>query len=286
MTRTRKITRNDVGRRQLPAFPPVITGILETADDFGATSEVMVPHIARDPAIAARVISLANADAARTRRKSSVIDIWTAASLVGASRLREVAIISSIAALFDAIAVGRMAARYWQHSVAVGVCGQELASYTTTTATAPAALVAGLLHDVGQLWLSCFHGPKLDIAWQKALEGKVGIEEAELEQFGVDHSTIGAWLAEEWRLPVNIVAAIRHHHAPDSALAEPLVPLMHVAEALTNALDLTAREENRVTGISNAACQELGLRWNDGVLPLFGRIEARSHHAIAFFEKR
>jgi len=282
-----KLTRDEVGKRsyELPAFPSVIAGILKTLDDVDASTEMLVAHIARDPVIAARVISLANAAATQTSRKSPVVSIANAASLIGTNRIREMVIVSSIAGFFDGLASAGMASRFWQHSVAVGVCSEELAHYTSATASVSAALVAGLLHDVGQLWLSRFDAKILDAAWQTALTGHIGIEMAELERFGADHSTVGAWLAEEWSLPVNIVAAIRYHHAPDSALAEPLVPLVHVAEVLSNALELTTREENRVTAISSAACQALGLTWNDSVRPLFGRMEARSNHANAFFQR-
>ena len=94
---------------------------------------------------------------------------------------------------------------------------------------------------------------------------------------------MGAWLAEHWELPPGIVAAIRGHHAPDAALDSTLVPLVHVAEVLCNALDLGNRAENRVTYISSAACKQLELVWDENIRSLFGRIEARSRHANTFF---
>ena len=54
---------------------------------------------------------------------------------------------------------------------------------------------------------------------------------------------------------------------------------------LSNALDLTGRPENRVTSISRMACQQLGLLWGEDTHTLFGRMEARSRHANALFEK-
>jgi len=282
-----KVTHGEVIKHsaELPGFPAVITRILATLDDPESTTEMLVAHIVRDPVIAARVISLANAAAKQTQRRSAISNISTATSLIGTNRVREMAIVSSVAGFFEGIAPAGMATSFWQHSVAVGVCCEELALHTATPASSSAALVAGLLHDVGQLWLFHFDAEAYRAAWSNALTHSIGIEEAERERFGVDHSNIGAWLAEHWSLPVNIVAAIRRHHAPDAALTEPLVPLVHVAEVLSNALDLTAREENRVTSISSAACRALDLNWNESVRPLFGRMEARSHHANAFFHR-
>ncbi len=281
------ITRDEVIERShtLPSFPLVIRHILATLDDPDANTEMLAGHIQHDPVIAARVLSLANVAAAGNRRQSEVSNIFTATSLIGLNRVREMALLSGVGGFVGNFAPPEVAATFWQHSVAVGVCSEELArSGSTSGLSSSAALIAGLLHDVGQLWFYRFNSEAFRIAWSEALTQRVGIEEAEREQFGVDHSTVGAWLAEYWSLPANITAAINHHHAPDAALSEPLVPLIHVAEVLSNALDLTSRAENRVTSISSAACQALGLTWNDEIRPLFGRMEARSRHANALFQ--
>ena len=99
----------------------------------------------------------------------------------------------------------------------------------------------------------------------------------------MDHATIGAWLAENWTLPQSIVSAIRHHHDAGTDSDELLVPLLHIAEVLSNALDLGGRAENRVTLISSSACSRLGIVWDENIRPLFGRIEARSSHANRVF---
>jgi HD-like signal output (HDOD) protein len=141
-----------------------------------------------------------------------------------------------------------------------------------------------LMHDIGQLWLYRFNPQSFREAWNQALAHDLGIEDAERHAFGEDHPTIGAWLAEHWGLPPTIVAAIHHHHACDGALGQPIVAITHIAEVLSNALDLTGRKENHVTQISLAACKSLGIEWNPAIRTLFGRIEARSRHANAFFE--
>ena len=280
-----EITRETVIERSnsLPAFPLVVKQIIATIDDPEASTEMLAGHIKHDPVIAARVLSMANAAATGTRRQTSTHDIFTAASLIGMNRVRETALLAGLSDFVGSLAAPGVTATFWQHSIAVGVCSEELALHTAVPASASAALIAGLLHDVGQLWLYRFKADGFSEAWPHAVAHGVGIEQAERERFGVDHSTIGAWLAEHWTLPANIVAAIRGHHAPDLALSEPLVPVVHVAEVLANALDLTGREENRVTSISSAACNSLGLTWDEGTRALFGRMEARSRHANALF---
>ena len=281
------LTQDEVVERSknLPGFPRTIAKILATLEEPEANLLVLVAYIEQDPVITARVLSLANLAAAHTLRQSAIRDIFTATTLIGMNRVRQVAIISSIARFVGDAAPAAMDPTFWQHSIAVGVCSEELALYTESTAWAVSALIAGLLHDVGELWLHRFYAVEFHDTWHQALTHNIAIDEVERQRFGVDHTAVGGWLAEHWLLPGNISAAIRHHHAPDRALAEPLVPLVHVAEVLSNALDITGREENRVTSISRAACQQLGLLWDENSNALFGRMEARSRHANALFEQ-
>ena len=278
------ITRDEVIERSraLPAFPLVINHILETLDDVDANMNVLVNHIKQDSLMEARIISLANRSATRTQYLPSNHNIYSATSMIGTNRVRQLALLSCIGSFADDIIANSTTTMFWRHSVSVGVCCEELAYSTSVPSSA--AQVAGLLHDIGQLWLDRFDSAALGEAWNNALSHSIGIEVAERERFGIDHATIGAWLAEYWSLPAGVVDAIRYHHAPEPGLEEPLVPLVHVAEVLSNALDLMGRPENRVSTISTPAFEKLGLVLDADIHPLFGRIMARSRHATAWFK--
>ena len=285
------ISRDTVikGSRSLPAFPRIINDILATLDDPDANFNLLVACINRDPIITARVLSVANMAAVRGRRESEVCDIYTATSLVGMSRVRHIVMISSLGVFIGSATQRGAPHTFWPHSVAVGVCCQELAQHISVPVCSDAALIAGLLHDIGQLWLLGHNGEAAQQCWHQARNRNVSVSQAEHEAFGTDHASIGAWLAEHWGLPTGIAAAIRGHHTPDwikDACPETyLIPLVHVAEVLSNALDLTGRSENRVITLSSAACQQLGLVWDTDIRALFGRMEARSSHANRHFNE-
>lgn len=280
----RAISRDDVLARaeELPAFPRIVVEILATLDDPDSSLELLTGHIKHDPVITARILAMANTAASKTRRLSMVRDVFTATSLIGLGRVRETALTTRLGS-FVANLGGTGAAGFWRHSVAVGVCSEELAHHVNLRTPGDMALVAGLLHDIGQLWLARFRPGDYRETWDDALSHVHGIVQAEREHFGIDHAEIGAWLAEHWGLPAPIVCAIRHHHDAGNEEPELLVPLLHVAEVLSNALDLGGRPENRVTSISSTACARLGLIWNEDVRSMFGRIEARSAHANQIF---
>lgn len=269
--------------RSLPSFPRIVTEILATLDDPDGHFDVLVRAINRDPLISARVLSVANTAALRGTREAEVCDINTATSLIGMNRVRHITMISSMSTFVAGAARNGLPPSFWQHSVAAGVCCEELALHIAAPVPSAMALITGLLHDIGQLWLYHVDAAAVQVCWREATARAIGIEAVEREHFGLDHSTIGAWLAQHWGLPAPVVVAIGGHHQPESAMCSPLVSLMHVAEVLSNALDLAGRQENRVTYLSAMACKNLGLVWADDIKPLFGRIEARSRHMNAFF---
>lgn len=278
------ITRSEVIERSkaLPVFPALLNQIMATIDDVDSNLNVLVSYIEREPLIAARVLSLANI-AAQKRQASEIYDLNTAITLVGLGRVREIALFSSTAKFIKGYTANSIPATFWPHSVAVGVCSEELAHYNDTPGLANAALIAGLLHDIGQLWLFSFYGEAMYAAYSHSKERCIGIEVVEREYFGTDHATIGYWLAEHWNLPKSLCLAIRHHHDASTVQSEPLVPLVHVAEAMSNALDLFGGPQNQVTKLSAYAFKKLGLIWGSAARPefgpLFGRMEARSRHA-------
>jgi putative nucleotidyltransferase with HDIG domain len=284
------ISQEEVVRlcQQLPSFPLIISKILAAVNDTDASLNELVGYIEQDPVIAARVLSLANRAGSRARNQPEIKDLCTAISLIGAGNIREMALVSCITNFADNSLRGQISENFWRHSVAVAVCTQELTrQIDTSRITSESALVAGLLHDIGKLWLFSFHTEIYQEVWLDARQRQVGIEDAEQAAFGVDHAVIGAWISQYWGLPDSISHAIKHHHAPEHHCSDPLVALLHVGEVMTNALDLDGGQENRVTFISAAACEKLGLIWGCAARPdfisLFGRITARARHASTLF---
>jgi HD-like signal output (HDOD) protein len=266
-------------QHELPAFPQVVLQILETLDDPDACLTVLAHHIERDPIVAARVLSLANR-AGNGVRGGAVNDVFTAISLVGLGKVREVATLVSMHSYLQDLAPPVRMQTFWGHSLATALCGVELARHTAVEVCVDASLIACLLHDVGQLWLHRFESEKMALARQEANARRIEIDVAEREQFGVDHCTIGGWLAQHWGLSDAICQGITHHHAPLAALPEPLVAIVHVAEVLGNALDLAPGTQGHVSWISNECCALLGIEWGPESQSLFGRIEASSRHAF------
>ncbi len=106
---------------------------------------------------------------------------------------------------------------YWKHSVATALLAEGVARQVTDV---PAALayVAGLTHDIGRLALSQIAPKRFADFLDWAPADPMGVLAIEQQLFGVDHAVAGKWLAELWRLPRSVVAAIWFHHHPAGSL--------------------------------------------------------------------
>lgn len=279
-----KVSRDMVIERRdsLPTFPRVIEEVLAGLDNPDANLNMLVRHVGRDPVLSGRVLAQANAAASRTRANATVRDLYTATSLIGLARLRRMTIVTSLAGFIHGALPPGLSPGFWEHSAAAGVSAQQVAVHARIPGDT--ALIAGLLHDIGQLWLYRFAPDLFMAAWRDSVERKAAIDAAECARFGVDHAEIGAWLAESWGLPPPVCATIHRHHVPDTALSHPLIAVVHVAEVLSNALDVSGGESTRVTHISARACEQLGLRWDDSADALFGRIDAVSQFVATYFK--
>lgn len=262
----------------LPAFPRVVNDILQTLDDENANLSALVHFVERDPVITARIVSIANSVGMGGRHSGQLRDVNMAVSLIGLARVREIVLAVSLAEFAQQ---SQMSSYFWEHSVAVAITAQELGRFTHVSPDY--ALVSGLLHDIGQLWMARFYPQEFQQVRATVNCSERGIIEVEHQVFGMDHCQIGGILASRWALPAPVVSAVRNHHDPSQVLPEKLADLTHVAEVLSNALDLTGREENQVVNLSPGACAAIGFDWTEDLNSLFGKIEARTEHACRVF---
>ena len=60
----------------------------------------------------------------------------------------------------------------------------------------------------------------------------------EFEVFGTTHAEVGAYLLGLWALPLSIVEAVAHHHAPERLTSEnPLLDVLWAANELSHGRD-------------------------------------------------
>lgn len=221
--------------QDLPTLPAAVVDLLDLLARDDTDTPALAAKIALDPALAAKTLRLANSSFyGLPRHVSSLAD---AASVLGLRTLRSVV---TTAALNASVPVPECEGfdfdTFWRHAVSVAVGAKVLA--LEVGADEEAAFTAGLLHDMGRLVLARAHpGRYAEVLAHGDARG-AGLENRELELLGVDHSEVGALVAERWQFPKSIVAAIGGHHAQgrEPLAAANLAGLVRLADEWVHAI--------------------------------------------------
>ena len=138
----------------LPSFPDVATRVRRALTNDQVDVEQVVKIVSAEPALAARLLQLANS-AALNPNGRRLTDLRTAVSRIGFNMARSAAIAFAMSQLRRAEAykgVAEPLAELWEHSVHVAaMC--HLVAKRFTRINADTALLTGLLQGVGKLYL-------------------------------------------------------------------------------------------------------------------------------------
>jgi HD-like signal output (HDOD) protein len=226
--------------KSLEPLPQVAARVL----DLGAREHVvpkdLIAVIETDAAMTARVLKLSNSAYYGFRRE--IASLAEAGNLLGTSALVNLVLTSCAARYFrgsggvDERAMERM----WEESVSNALAASLLARLSGTV-DRNRAYTAGLLQNIGQVVLER-HMRREESEITRLVEGGTARIEAERMVLGLDHAEVGARLCERWSFPDVLVDAVRFHHEPERAHADPVLAcFVHLGEQVTLQ---TARERN------------------------------------------
>lgn len=215
----------------LPPLPAVAQRLLELINQ-DAPFEDIATVLATDPAMAARVLRVANS--AALRGASPISSLTEAFLRLGTMQLRQL-ILGLVfvhhfprRGAFDYVA-------FWRHSLHVALAAQQL-EYNALglKLVGTEVYTAGLLHDIGIAYLNLTATTRYKEVIVEARASEEPLAAVEQRLLGVDHHEAAAYLLAEWRFPPSIVAVCQHHSAPDKARENlrDLVRLVNVADRL------------------------------------------------------
>ena len=136
-------------------------------------------------------------------------------SLLGTSTLKQLVLTLSMGALARTFMRDEKQEVCGHHSVACALVSQRLAA--AMGQSEERAYPAGLLHDVGRFALMARFPSEYAELLTVARHGSFDQIQCERELFDTDHCAAGAWLAEQWNLPEDLVKAIALHHSCEQA---------------------------------------------------------------------
>ena len=194
----------------LPSMPAVAIQILELCQrdepDMGAISKL----IGSDPALSAKILRLTNSP--MYGLKCQVRTVSHAICLLGLSAVRPLALSFSLVKGLQT-RDKKALTWYWKRSLLSAVAARELAA-ATNYRLGEEAFLGALLQDIGVLALRQLASADYLALARPGIHHEALIE-GERALFGEDHASLGAWLAERWKLPPSLCAAIAGSHTPE-----------------------------------------------------------------------
>ncbi len=258
----------------LISLPEIYLRLQETIEDPLHTREQVAGILAHDPALAARVLRIANSSYYGFARPIATVD--EAVGIIGELDLRNLALAASLTGSLAALdRRGVDIDRFWLHSLRTAVLAR-LVARAAGGCNPETLFLAGMLHELGILVIYQ-QDPALAFAIGRQIDEMHQLrDQAEREVLGFDHAEVGALLIGAWGLSAELVELVHCHHQyqlardyprsaqilalanllavdDDEACAPGEVRVRTLAEEL--GLDVTGLDELIATG--DAQCAEI-----------------------------
>lgn len=242
--------------RNLPALPLIVAELITSFDRPDVSVQILADRISQDQVLAAKTLRLANSSFYGLQSK--VKTIHQAITVLGFDSVRTLltgaAIIDNFTDRNDVIFDFKA---FWRHAIGTALCAKSLARITNISEDY--AFISGLLHDIGTLVLvTRFPEPYKAALLYRAAHDCYMID-AERSVLAVDHAAVGGALAEHWKFPPLIQRAIANHHAPTRQDMRDVPTIVHVANAIAHALDLSGSDDDLVPPIAEDAWNRLNI---------------------------
>jgi HD-like signal output (HDOD) protein len=214
------------GEMRLPSIPDLAARVQCVLDDEHATPAQVAQTIGTDAALAARVLRLANS-ATFNPTGQPVSDLQAGVGLLGHQLVRCAAVALALKKMKLSTEQAELLPQLqelWRKGTLVASIAYLLAR-ETKAANPDEALVTGLLHNVGRLYILIRAHPS------SAPPVTGGVSEQVLHDW---HPRIGAGVLGYWKFPASIVDAVADQNASDRSTAggELLTDVLIAAIAL------------------------------------------------------
>lgn len=210
-----------------------------------------VAHIIRgDPALAGRIIKIANAVNPNKRRPIASVSPETLI-IIGTNTVQQIVLgFSLVNAKRHQVCKEFNYQEFWSRSIATA-CATQAIGETTRLAPAAEMFTCGLLSNVGRIALAAVRPEAYsEILKQTAGQSSDVIAAAETARFGMNHRDLNNAMMEDWGIPKFYAEAVLFHENPDASWFQPgsrqrkLADSIHLASLIADAC-LTTDQDAR-----------------------------------------
>jgi HD-like signal output (HDOD) protein len=241
---------------QLPVFNRVALELqkMKNSDTVGMDDIARV--IMKDQSLASRILRVANSSF--YGGLSKVDTVSRAVVRLGMERVTSLAMVASqlLAHKSKVKIVAQYMPGLWSRSFACAVGGRWLAQHSGNQSRAEAAFLAGLLHDIGELFL-------LKVLEKLAQDQHQPLPLSEplmLEILDAMHSEMGYRLMHKWELPEEYASIARDHHSEGVDESEVLLCITRLMDVACHKLGIGQPAEPSIVLAATPEATALGLK--------------------------
>ncbi len=194
----------------VPAFSSAAERLNELVSQEAPLKEI-AEVVNLEPGLAAKVLRLSNSAAFGGK---SIQHIDEALFRIGVKEIRKLAMAIGVMDRVSHLRVKVNWNLFWMHNLLTARLTEIIANtYRPPTGR---EYLAGLMHDIGKLFLEHHFAQDFEAIMLRAMERSCGMFAAENQLYDITHAEVGSMLCEKWGLHQEIVRAIRFHHDPSS----------------------------------------------------------------------
>ncbi|AGX86356.1 HDOD domain-containing protein [Candidatus Symbiobacter mobilis] len=255
----------------MPAFPRSVQKILELTRDVNCTPKHLVQVIEQDPVVTVKILKAVNSAYFALTKKITSID--HAVVYLGFNTIKNLALsIAAIGMLPTRNAADFDSAQYLLHSLSTASIARRLAQ-NVDRADATDCFIAGLLHDFGKVVFAQFMPREFKQALQECQADGSSLHLALQRTIGVDHTVVGAMLAEKWRFAPELVDAIASQYDP-SEHCTPTMACVFAANQVSKKMEFGFAGNPYVHPLTEAVGSFLGAKTLDDVIASLPDLDA------------
>jgi HD-like signal output (HDOD) protein len=214
--------------KSLPILSPLASKILKMCQDEETDASTLANLIAQDPGMAAQILFMANS-AYYGGARHKVTNVLAGVNLLGFSKIANLALSFCFYRLIKDMKDTATSAidhvQFWRRSIFTSMAARAIGKHLDHADT-ELMFLAALLQDIGILALNEVASDELRGMHEHAPESHSELYGLELEHLGIDHSQVGAWLAQQWELPEEFQVAILYSHTPELLETPPDLQLL------------------------------------------------------------
>lgn len=219
---------NGLSTLKLPTLPAGTPFLMQSLTDETIDFVELAAVLEKFPSIAGKLISLANS--VWSAPADEISSLEAACSRLGFGVVRSTSIALAVASPFDSARCESFdTERFWCSALLTAEATARLALDATDGGRPEAATAraAGLLHNLGLLWLVDQLPAPVDAALAMVASGQASsLQQALAQTLGFDQAQAGGRLARAWSLPQALALAMAHY--PDTAYRGAQQATVHI----------------------------------------------------------